>query len=126
MIARLKEAGDTVADAVEDAQETLTSWYATIDNLRQPKGARSLRNAGDKMRMLQARRMSNALSRQATSAAPVRINVFESYDYDPISSRFRSQIEIEDENSKPDHRTLAETLMQAFVPVVLGVSVFPI
>lgn len=123
VIARLKEAGDTVADAVEDAQETLTSWYATIDNLRQPKGARSLRNAGDKMRMLQARRMSNALSRQATSAAPIRINVFESYDYDPISSRFRSQIEMEDENSKPDHRTLAETLMQAFVPVVLGVSV---
>jgi H+/Cl- antiporter ClcA len=121
---RLKEAGESVAEAVDTAHDNMQTWYAAIDLSRKKKNMWQRKSGGDKMRILQANRIAGARAKSAT--VPLQINVFESYDYDPVRSRFRSQIESEEESSgtkRLDRGLLAENLMQVLVPVVLGVSV---
>ena len=108
---RAGQVRDEVGDAISSMRDSVVSLVGG--------GSKKNNKSLDNMRKLQQRRMTA----QKTGAPAPRISVFESYEYDPVRSRFRFAAEAAEPDDQLDHELLAESLMAGLVPLVMGASV---
>ena len=115
---RAEELRDGVGDALEQLGDRLAGWFES--------GRKSPTTGVDRLRQLQAHKMASAKRLTVAAAKPLKISVFESYEFEPMHSKFRHELEswsFRREAERREQQKLIEGLMAWAVPLVLGLSV---